>query len=158
MWGGWVTSEWPINIILISKKTKQHKQFFLQHKPAQTEHKRLRLFWRPFVLGGGPTSRRSSCVLKGVIGCKIHFTSCLNINMLQVCVHPIMIKIHPVFFLNPYFKISFLKSGCSESPVRMMLFCTGPSHHSWLTSLTLDLPWVNCDLSASGAGEDDVSD
>ncbi len=47
------------------------------------------------------------CVLeilsfKGVIGCKIHFTSCLNIN---VCC--------------PYFKILFLKSGCSESSVRM---------------------------------------
>ncbi len=25
-----------------------------------------------------------------------------------------------VFFLNPYFKILFLKSGCSEIPVRMM--------------------------------------
>ncbi len=24
-----------------------------------------------------------------------------------------------VFFLNPYFKILFLKSGCSEIPVRM---------------------------------------
>ncbi len=51
--GGWVTSEWPINIILISKKPKQHKQIFLQHKPAQTKHKRLRLFWRRFALGGG---------------------------------------------------------------------------------------------------------
>ncbi len=41
--------------------------------------------------------------------------------VLEVCVHihPIMIKIHPVFFLNPYFKIPFLKSGCSEIPVRM---------------------------------------
>ncbi len=50
---------------------------------------------------------------KGVIGCKINFTSCLNINVLEVCVHihPIMIKIHPVFFL---------KSGCSETTVRMM--------------------------------------
>ncbi len=49
--GGWVTSEWPINIILIFKKPKQHKQNFLQHK-------RLRLFWRHFALGRGPTSRR----------------------------------------------------------------------------------------------------
>ncbi len=42
--------------------------------------------------------------------------------VLEVCVHihPIMIKIHPVFFLDPYFKIPFLKSGCSEIPVRMM--------------------------------------
>ncbi len=43
--------------------------------------------------------------------------------VLEVClhIHPMMIKIHPVFFfLNPYFKIPFLKSGCSEIPVRMM--------------------------------------
>ncbi len=44
--------------------------------------------------------------------------------VLEVCVHihPIMLKIHPVFlflFLNPYFKILFLKSGCSEIPVRI---------------------------------------
>ncbi len=31
----------------------------------------------------------------------------------SVFIHPIMIQIHPVFFfLNPYFKIPFLKSGC----------------------------------------------
>ncbi len=37
--------------------------------------------------------------------------------VLEVCVHihPIIIKIHPVDF----FKIPFLKSGCSEIPVRM---------------------------------------
>ncbi len=42
--------------------------------------------------------------------------------VLEVCVHinPIMIKTHPVFFFIPYFKISFLKSGCSEVPVRNM--------------------------------------
>ncbi len=41
--------------------------------------------------------------------------------VLEVCVHihPIMIKIHLVFFFNPYFKIAFLKSDCSEIPVRM---------------------------------------
>ncbi len=40
----------------------------------------------------------------------------------EVClhIHPIMIKNPPsVFFLNPYFKIPFLKPGCSEIPVRM---------------------------------------
>ncbi len=41
--------------------------------------------------------------------------------VLEVCVHihPIMIKIHPVFFFffYPYVKIPFLKSGCSEIPV-----------------------------------------
>ncbi len=48
-----------------------------------------------------------------------------------------------VFFFNPCFKISFLKSG---------------SHDSWLTSrLTLDLPWVSCELSPSSAGEDKMS-
>ncbi len=31
----------------------------------------------------------------------------------------IMIKIHPVFIVfNPYFKMPFLKSGCSEIPVK----------------------------------------
>ncbi len=35
--------------------------------------------------------------------------------------HHIMIKNPPsvLFFLNPYFKIRFLKPGCSERPVRM---------------------------------------
>ncbi len=51
--GDWVTTEWSLNIILISKKPKQHKRQFLQHK---REHKRLRLFWQRFALGGGPTS------------------------------------------------------------------------------------------------------
>ncbi len=48
-------------------------------------------------------------------------------RVLEVCVHihPIMIKIHPVFFfLIPILKSSFLKkkilkSGYSEIPVRM---------------------------------------
>ncbi len=31
---------------------------------------------------------------------------------------------------NPYFKIPFLKSGCSDSPVRMTWFCTNRSHDS----------------------------
>ncbi len=43
-----------------------------------------------------------TCVLKG-----------------SVHIHPIIIKMHPVVFLNPYFKIPFLKSGCSKIPVRM---------------------------------------
>ncbi len=52
-----------------------------------------------------------------------------------------------IYIFYPYFKTPFLKSGCSEIPVRMT-FCTGPSHDSWLTSrLTLDPPWVNCHLS-----------
>ncbi len=44
-----------------------------------------------------------------------------------------MIESTQCFFLNPYFKISFLKSDCAEIPVRMTYFCTGPSHDSWLT-------------------------
>ncbi len=73
--------------------------------------------------------------------------------VLEVCVH-----IHPImicFFLNPYFKILFLKSGCSESPVSMTLFCTGPSHKSWLTgpSYLSSAPWVSWELSVSGAGK-----
>ncbi len=70
---------------------------------------------------------------KRVIWCNIHFSSCLNINVCWKCVHihPIIIKVHPVFFfLNPGFKIPFLQSGCSESPVRMTYFCTGPSHYN----------------------------
>ncbi len=40
--------------------------------------------------------------------------------VLEVCVriHPIMIKSTQCFFY-PYFKIAFLKSDCSEIPVRM---------------------------------------
>ncbi len=62
---------------------------------------------------------------------QIHFTCCLNINVCWKCVHihPIMIKIHPVVF-----KIPFLKSGCSEIPVRMTWFCAGCSYDSWLTT------------------------
>ncbi len=57
------------------------------------------------------------------------------------------------FFLNPYFKTSFLKSGCSEVPVRM----TAPTIVDWQDRLTLDPPWVSWELSASGAGEDKMS-
>ncbi len=39
--------------------------------------------------------------------------------LLEVCVHIMMKNPPSVFFLNPYFKIPFLKSGCSEIPVRM---------------------------------------
>ncbi len=102
---------------------------------------------------------------KGVIGCKIHFTSCLNKKcVLEVCVHiqPIMIKIHPVFFLNPHFKIPFLKSGCSEVPVRMTYFCTDRSHDSWLTRPSYlrpalsELSWV-CHCVDPSVGEDKMS-
>ncbi len=48
------------------------------------------------------------------------FVHCLNKNVCSKCViHPIMIKILiiMIIFLNPYFKILFLISDCSESPV-----------------------------------------
>ncbi len=72
--------------------------------------------------------------VKGVIGWKIPFTCCLNINVCWKCVY----CTHPpyndktstqCFLLNPYFKIHFLKSGCSEIPGRMMY----SSHDCWLT-------------------------
>ncbi len=42
-------------------------------------------------------------------------------SVLEVCTHPSYNNKNPpsVFFLNPYFKILFLKSGYSEIPVRM---------------------------------------
>ncbi len=40
--------------------------------------------------------------------------------VLEVCTHPSYNdKNPPSVFLNPYFKIPCLKSGCSEIPVRM---------------------------------------
>ncbi len=58
-------------------------------------------------------------------------------KLLEVCVHihPMMIIIHQCFilFFNPYFKIPFLKSGCSEILIRMMQFCTHRCHDSLLT-------------------------
>ncbi len=78
--------------------------------------------------------------------------------VLEVCVHihPIMIKIHPVFFfLNPYFKIPFLKSGCSESPVRCLIIdCFyGPryvSHPPFLErSANLWAHWLCASTTAS---------
>ncbi len=69
-----------------------------------------------------PLEPRLPHVIKRVIGCqnwlfKLFEHKCV----LEVCVHihPIMIKIHPVFFLNPHFKTPFLKSGCCEIPVTM---------------------------------------
>ncbi len=55
--------------------------------------------------------------IKGVIGCKIHFTSCLNIMCVgSVCTHPSYNDKNPPsgFLKIPIFKIPFLKSGCSE--------------------------------------------
>ncbi len=84
--------------------------------------------------------------IKGVNGCKIHFTSCLNINVcwkyMCVHIHPIMIKIHPVFFLkSPFWNQAVLRflsewhSSIQATPT--VVDC-----------LTLDPPWVSWELSA----------
>ncbi len=95
---------------------------------------------------------------------KLYVFTCV----LEVCVHihPIMIKIHPVFFffLNPYFKIPFLKSGCSEIPVRMTYSSeqATPTIVDWQGCFTLEPPWVSWELSAIVStpvqGRQDVSD
>ncbi len=74
--------------------------------------------------------------------------------VLAVCVHnhPIMIKIHPVFFL---YLLKSLPLSQIE-PISDAVTQTGPSHDSWLTvafqhrldwCLTLDPPWVICHQS-----------
>ncbi len=77
---------------------------------------------------------------KGVIICKIHFSNCLNISVLEVCVHihPIMIKIHPVFFLKSLFEKSpFLNQAVlrflSEWRSSVQPPPPPPPHDSWLT-------------------------
>ncbi len=84
--------------------------------------------------------------LKGVIGCWIHFTSCLNINVWRVHIHPIMIKIHSVFF----FFISILKSSFSNQAVLRFLseWRSSPTIIDWQDRLTIDSPWVIGELSA----------
>ncbi len=77
--------------------------------------------------------------------------------VLEVCVHihPIMIKIHPVFFYLFFYKTPFLKSGCFEIPVRMTKFWAGRSHDSWLTRPSYLRPalselWVSCPPPVQG--------
>ncbi len=71
----------------------------------------------------------------------------------------IMIKIHPVFF----FLIPILKFPFSNQAVLRFLSewrsssQTAPTIVDWQDRLTLDPPWVNWELSASGAGEDKMS-
>ncbi len=96
---------------------------------------------------------------KGVIGCKIHFTSCLNINVCWKFVYTSILwwkKFTECFIFNPYFKIPFLKSGCSEVPVRMTYFSVDQSHNSWLTRLSYLRPALSelravCHCVDSGA-------
>ncbi len=79
---------------------------------------------------------------------------------LEIClhIHPIIIKIHPVFFFS-----SILKSPSSNQAVLRVLseWCssaqTTPTIVDWQVRLTLDPPWVSWELSASSAGEDQMS-
>ncbi len=58
-------------------------------------------------------TKSTYCTFKGVIGCKINFYKLFELKcLLAVCVHnhPIMIKIHPVFFFlnhNPFLRSSY---------------------------------------------------
>ncbi len=76
-----------------------------------------------------------------------------------VHIHPIMIKIHPVFF----FLIPVLKSPFSNQAVLRFLsewyssVQTPPTIVDWQDRFTLDPPRVSWELSASGAGEDKMS-
>ncbi len=88
-----------------------------------------------------------------VIGCKTNFTSCLNKCVLEVWVHihPIMIKIHPVF---GFLLIPVLKSPFSNQAVLRFLTewrsseQAPPTIVDWQDRLTLDPPWVSWELSA----------
>ncbi len=90
--------------------------------------------------------------LIGVIGCKIHFTSCLNITVLAVCSYPSYNDKNPLsVFLNPYFKSSF----SNQAVLRVLSeWCSSvqapPTRVDWQVCVTLaPPPWV----SASGAGK-----
>ncbi len=72
--------------------------------------------------------------------------------VLEVCVHihPITIKIHPVFFINPYFKIPFLKSAVLQVLSEWLSSVQAPP-------IIVDWPVIHC--VASGAVEDkNISD
>ncbi len=64
-----------------------------------------------------------------------------------VHIHPIRIKIHPVFiFLNPHFRVyqavlKFLSEWRSSEQAP-------PTIVDWQVRLTLDPPWVSCELCA----------
>ncbi len=86
-----------------------------------------KLIWQPFILSSLPycilscsytvyinkqtnklTNKQTNKYIyffKGVIGCKIHFTSCLNINVCCVCTHPSHNDKNPpsVFFFKSLF-------------------------------------------------------
>ncbi len=96
----------------------------------------------------GPASKQlvlllnieSWCILpyyfKGVIGCDLHFYKLFELKyVLAVCVHnhPIMIKIHPVFFFISLNHFPFLKSSRSQMPVCVTSHRPKPSHDCWLT-------------------------
>ncbi len=80
--------------------------------------------------------------------------------VLEVCahIHPIMIKIHPVFFSIPILKSSF----SNQAVLRFLSeWCSSvqapPTIVDWQDHLNLDPPSVSWELSASGAEEDKMS-
>ncbi len=76
--------------------------------------------------------------------------------VLEVCVHihPIMIKIHPVFFFKSHFSNQAVLRFLSEWRSSVQ---AAPTIVDWQGRLTLDPPWVSWELSASCAGEDKMS-
>ncbi len=101
---------------------------------------------------------------KRVIGCKINFSSCFNINGSWKCVytHPVMIKIHPGFF--------FFESLFQRDLFSVLRFLSewrssvqaAPTIVDWQDRLILDPPWVSCKqfdrhCVDSGAEEDKMS-
>ncbi len=70
--------------------------------------------------------------------------------VLEVCqhIHPIMIKIHPVFFLIPISKSSFSNQAVLRflSEWRSSVQAT-PTIVDWQDRFTLDPPWVSCHQS-----------
>ncbi len=71
--------------------------------------------------------------------------------VLEVCVHihPIIIKIHPVFFfLNLYFKIPFSNQAVLRALSEWRSSVqAAPTIVDWQDRLTLDPPWVSCHSS-----------
>ncbi len=73
--------------------------------------------------------------LKGSLDVTCTFTSCMNWNVCWQCVHkhPIMIKIHPVFFFISFNTFPFLKSCRSQMPVCVTSHRQAPPTIVWVT-------------------------
>ncbi len=53
MWGGWVTSEWPINIVVISKKNKAAQTIFFTAQTSTNEAQTIEPVLGEFGACGG---------------------------------------------------------------------------------------------------------